>query len=153
MLNDQFRHYLPCFSRCSVSIVSSIDLQNVRPSQNLLGFAGVYKGSYAVDVSVKYVVLRVLVRTVDAFFREHYGYVRSCHAGYVGMIVDRTAYFVLDDVQSFSLRSDLFTSYRDTADTLWRTLHQTVDMGLSHVTDNHDVEMCIRDSIIRLLQN
>ena len=80
MLNDKLRHYLPCFSGGSVGVVSSVDLKDVRPRHDLLGFAGVYERSYAVDVSVEYIVLRVLVSSVYAFFGEQNGYVRTGNA-------------------------------------------------------------------------
>ena len=83
MLNDKFRHYLPSFSCCSVCVVSAVDLKHVCPSHYFLGFAGVYEGSYTVNVSVKYVVLRVLVSAVYAFLCEKNGYVRSGYAGYI----------------------------------------------------------------------
>ena len=139
MLNDKLRHYLPCFSCGCVSVMSSVDLENAGPCKNLLGFACVNKGSYAVDISVKYVVLRVLVSAVDTFFSEHYCYVRSCYSGYVGVIVDWTAYFVFDDVQSLSLSSNLLSRYRNTADTLRGTFHKSVDVGLTHMSNNHDM--------------
>ena len=139
MLYDQLRLYLPCFSCSRVCIVCAVDLQHVCPSHDFLGFAGIYEGSDAVNVSVEHVVLWVLVRTVDAFFCEQYGYVRTCNAGYIGVIVNRTTNLVLDHIDGFSLCSDLLSGDRNTADTLRRTFHQTVDMGLSHVADNHQV--------------
>ena len=139
MLNDQFRHYLPCFSCSCVGVVCTVDLQDSGPCQDLLGFAGIYEGTYAVDISVQNVVLRVLVRTVDTFFCKHYSYVRTSYAGNVGMIVDWTANFIFDDVQSLSLCSYLLTGHRNTADTLRSTFHQAIDVGLTHVTDNHDM--------------
>ena len=83
MLNDKLRHYLPGISCCSVGIVSSVDLEHAGPSHYLLGFACVYEGSYHVNVSVKYVVLRILVCTVDTFFCEHYSDIRSGNTGNV----------------------------------------------------------------------
>ena len=79
------------------------------------------------------------MRAVDAFFSEHDRNVRTGNAGYVGVIVDRTTDFILDDVACFSLCSDLLTGDRNTADTLGSTFHQAVDVGLTHVTDNHQV--------------
>ena len=63
--------------------MSSVYLKNVGPCPYLLGFACVYERSYAVDVSVEYVVLRVLMGAIDAFFCEQYSYVRSCNTGYI----------------------------------------------------------------------
>ena len=83
MLYDELGHYLPSVSCCSVGIVSSVDLEHAGPSHDLLGFAGVYEGSYHVNVSVKYVVLRILVSAVDTFFCEHYSDIRSCNTGNV----------------------------------------------------------------------
>ena len=74
-----------------------------------------------VNVSVKYVVLRVLVSTVNAFFSEHYCDIRTCNAGDVGMVVDWTTNFIFDEVDSLSLCSDLLTSNRNTTDTLRST--------------------------------
>ena len=137
MLNDQLRHYLPSVSCCCVCIVSSVNLKHAGPSHNLLGFASVYERSYHVNVSVKYVVLRVLVSTVNAFFSEHYCDIRTCNAGDVGMVVDWTANFIFDEVDSLSLCSNLLTSNRNTTDTLRSTFHKSVDVGLTHVSDNH----------------
>ena len=55
------------------------------------------------------------------------------------MVVDRTTNFVFDHVDSFSLSSQLFSCDRNTADTLRSTLHQAVDVGLTHVSDNHQM--------------
>ena len=55
------------------------------------------------------------------------------------MVVDRTANFILDHVDSFSLSSDLLSCNRNATDTLWSTFHKSVDVGLSHVSDNHQV--------------
>ena len=80
MLNDQLRHYFPCFSCGGVGVVSSVYLEDLSPCHDLLGFAGVYEGSYAVDVSVENIVLRVLVSSVYAFFGEQNGYIRAGNA-------------------------------------------------------------------------
>ena len=55
------------------------------------------------------------------------------------MVVDRTADFVLDEVDSLTLCSYLFTCYRNSADTLRGTFHESVDVGLTHVTNYHEV--------------
>ena len=139
VLNDQLRHYLPGFSCGGVGVVSAVDLEDLCPCHDLLGFAGVNKGSYAVDISVQNVVLRILVSAVDALLCEHDRNVRSGYSGYVGVVVQRTADLILDEIQSLSLASDLFSGDRNAADSLRSTFHQAVDMGLTHVTDNHDM--------------
>ena len=119
--------------------MSAVDLEHVCPGHDLLGFASVYEGSYHVDVSVQNVVLRILVSAVDAFFGEHDRDVGAGNAGDVGVIVDGSADFILDQVQGLSLGSDLLSRYGDAADTLGSTLHQAVDVGLTHVADDHDM--------------
>ena len=139
MLYDQLRHNLPGFSGCSVGIVGAVNLQNIRPLHDLLGLAGVYKGTHAVNIPVQHVVLRILMGAVDSFFREHYRNIRACHAGNIGVIVNRTADFIFDNVQSFSLSAHLFSGNRHAADSLRRSFHQTVNMGLPHMADYHNM--------------
>ncbi len=55
------------------------------------------------------------------------------------MVVDRTTNLVFDEVDSLSLGSYLFAGDRNAADTLRSTLHESVDVGLTHVPDNHQV--------------
>ena len=61
--------------------MSSVDLKDACPCHDFLGFASVNEGSYAVDISVKYVVLRILVSSVYTFFSEEYGYIRTGNTG------------------------------------------------------------------------
>ena len=139
MLNDQLGHDLPGVSCGRVGVVRAVDLQHVGPGHDLLGFAGVYEGSYHVDVSVQNVVLGILVSAVDALFGEHDRDVGACYAGDVGVIVDGSADFILDQVQGLSLGSDLLSGDGDAADALRRTFHQAVDVGLAHVADDHQM--------------
>ena len=76
---------------------------------------------------------------VDAFFSEHDRDVGACNAGDVGVIVDGSADFILDQVQGLSLGSDLLSGDGDAADTLRGTFHQAVDVGLAHVADDHQM--------------
>ena len=139
VLDDQFRHDFPCITSCCVRVVRTVDLSHVSPCQDGLGLAGVDEGTDAVDVSVQYVVLGILVNTVDAFFSEHDSDVRTSNAGYVGMVVDRTANFILDQVDGFSLCTDNLTGDRDTTDTLGGTFDQTIHVGLAGSTNDHEV--------------
>ena len=139
MLNDQFRHDLPGFSGGGVGVMGSVDLGNVSPGQDALGFTGIHKGPDAVDVPVKHVVLGILMGPVDSFFRKHDGHVGSCHAGNVGMVVDGTTDFFFNQVQGFSLGSDLFSGDGHPADSLGSSFHQAIHVGLAGGTDNHDV--------------
>ena len=61
------------------------------------------------------IVLRVLVNAVYAFLGEHHRDVRAGNARYIGVVVNRSADFVLDHVKGFALGADLLSCYRDTA--------------------------------------
>ncbi len=139
MLNDQFRHDLPGFSGGGIGVMGAIDLGNIGPGQDALGFTGIHKGPDAVDIPVKHVVLGILMGPVDSFFRKHDGHVGSCHAGNVGMVVDGTSHFLLDQVQSLSLSPYLLSGNGYPADTLGSSFHQPIHVGLTGGTDDHDV--------------
>ncbi len=139
VLHDELGHHLPRFSRRGVRVVRAVDLSDVGPGHNFFRFAGVHKRAHAVDVAVQHVVLRVLVSAVHAFFCEHDRHVGTGDAGYVGVIVDGTAHFVLDEVERLPLRADLLSGDRHTADARRRPLDEAVDMGLAHGADDHDV--------------
>ncbi len=139
MLYDELRHYLPGFSRRGVGIVSTVDLGDVCPGQNLLGFAGVHKGTDHIDVPIQHIVLGILVSTVDALLGKHDGHFRTGNTRYIGMVVNRSAHFILDHIQRFPLCSDLFTRNRHTAHTLGRSFDKPIHMGLSCGTDDHDM--------------
>ena len=55
------------------------------------------------------------------------------------MVVDGTADFVFDEVDSLALCPYLLTGDGNTADTLRSTFHKAVDVGLTHVSDNHQM--------------
>ena len=139
MLNYEFGHDLPGVSCGCVGVVGSVDLKHFGPGHNLLGLAGVYERPYHVYVSVKNIVLGVLVSAVDAFFREHDRDVGACYAGNVGVIIYGPADFVFYEVQRLALRPYLLTGDGNSAQTLRSTLHEAVDMRLTHVADDHDM--------------
>ena len=139
MLHDQLRHNLPGFAGCGIGVMGTVNLEHVCPCHDSLGLTGIDEGSYAVDVTVEYIVLGILMGSVDSFLSKHNCNLRAGHAGYIGMIIDGTANFILDDVEGLALGTYLFSGDRHAADTLRCSLHQSIDMGLAHVADYHDM--------------
>ncbi len=102
--------------------MGAVDLEHSGPGHDLFRFRRVHKRPKHVDVPVKDVILRVLVRPVYPLFRKHHGNLRPGDAGHVGMIVDRSADFVLDEVEGLALGPDLLARNRDSARALGRAL-------------------------------
>ncbi len=92
-----------------------------------------------VDISIEHVVLRVLVRAIDAFLGEEHGDFRPGKAADVRMKIDRPADFLFDGVKRFARGANLFARDRHTADAFRRAFDEAVDMGLAGGADDHDV--------------
>ena len=82
------------FALCAPSICS---MRTAR--HDALGHGRVHEAAVHVDVAVEHVVLRVLVRAVDALLGEHDRDLGTGHAAHVAVEVDRAADLVLDQVE------------------------------------------------------
>ena len=139
VLHQQLRHDLPRLDRGGVGVVRAVDLQHAHRAHDALGHGRVDKAAEHVDVAVEHVVLRVLVRAVDALLGEHDGDLGPGHAAHVAVVVDRPADLVLDQVERAAGDSALLARDGDAADALGRALEQAVDVALAGGADDHHV--------------
>ncbi len=139
VLHHKLGHHLPGVARGGVGVVRAVYLGHLAPGDKALGFAGVHKAAHHVDVAVDDVVLRVLVAAVDAFLGEHHSDVGPGYAGYIAVVVDGAAYFILDEVQRLALGAHLFAADGHAADALGCALDEAVHVALPGGANDHDV--------------
>ncbi len=139
VLNHQLGHDQPTGFGGGVGVVRAVNLENLRPGHHFLGLGGIHKRAVHVDVAIEHVVLRVLVRAVDAFFGKQHGHFGPGHAGNVAMEVDRAAHFVFDHVAGFAAGANLLAGDRHAAHAFGGAFHQAVDVALAGGADDHQV--------------
>ena len=108
-------------------------------SHDALGDGGVHEAAVHVDVAVQHVVLRVLVRAVDALLGEHDRDLGPRDAAHVAVEVDRPSDLVFDQVERAPGDPALLAGDRDAAHALGRAFEQAVDVALAGGADDHHV--------------
>ena len=137
MLNHKFRHYLPCFSSSSISIMCSINLSYIGKSHYFLCLTSIYKRPYHVYIPIQNIILWVLMCSIDSFLSKHYCYFRTSNTTYIWMVINRSTNFFFYKIKSLPLSSYLFSCYWNSTYTLWSSFYKPIKMWLSSSSDNH----------------
>ncbi len=77
MLHQELGHDLPAFARRGIGIVGAVNLRHARAGHEFLGYRRIHKTAVHVDIAVEHIVLRVLMRPVDAFFHKEHRNLRA----------------------------------------------------------------------------
>ena len=139
MLHEQLWCHLPGFLCCGISIMCTIELQDTGICHNIFCFRSIHKGTMYIDITIKHIVLRILVRTIDTFFGKQHSDFRPCYTTYIRMKINWPADFIFNCIECFARGTDLFSTNRNTTYTFGRTFNQAIDMRLARGPYHHDV--------------